>query len=79
MQSQDASRAPGTFDNPVGLLQNGDDVVALHGFQGELLPGGGRRLRQSDPSSIIDGALREVALTYLECSNVSAPLYVLQQ
>ena len=39
MHSQDSGRAPGTIDNPVGLLQNGDDVVALHGLQGELLPG----------------------------------------
>jgi hypothetical protein len=39
MQSQDQGCAARALDNPVGLLQDGDDVVALHRLQGEIVLG----------------------------------------
>jgi len=45
VQAQNPSCTPGAFDNPVGLVQDGDDVVALDRLQGKLLLVGGRRVR----------------------------------
>ena len=47
MKVQECSRATGAGDDPVGLLEDSEDVVAFHGFQAGLsLVGGWLRHRQ---------------------------------